>query len=67
LHAFKLNLIFLRSEVIGGEGNLLVWNFSQILVIVVLVVSGRATFSQITTSEWLLKLYFVKIIKWKQF
>jgi hypothetical protein len=24
LHAFKLNLIFLRSEVIGAEGNLLV-------------------------------------------
>jgi hypothetical protein len=67
VHALKLNLIFLRSEVIGVEGNLLVWNFSQILVIVVLVVSGRPTFSQITTYELLLKVYFVKIIKWEQY
>jgi hypothetical protein len=67
MHALELNLIFLRSEVIGAEGNLLVWNFSQILVIVVLVVSGRPTFSQITTYELLLKVYFVKIIKWEQY
>jgi hypothetical protein len=52
VHALELNLIFLRSEVIGAEGNLLVWNFSQLVVLVVLVVGG-----------WLLKVYFVKTIK----
>jgi hypothetical protein len=63
--ALELNLIFLRSEVIGAEGNLLVWNFSQLLFIVVLVVSRRATSYLITTSEWLLKAYFEKAIKWE--
>jgi hypothetical protein len=66
LHSEEVNLVFLRSEVIRAEGNLLFCNFSQFLVIVVLV-RVRTTFSQITLSEWQLEAYFVKTMKCEKF
>jgi hypothetical protein len=51
VHTLEVNLILLRSEVIGAEGNLLVQKFSQILNSYFVIVRVRATFSHISRSE----------------
>jgi hypothetical protein len=36
-HTLEINVILLRSEGIGGEGKLFLGNFSQVLVILILL------------------------------
>jgi hypothetical protein len=51
VHTLEVNLMLLRSEVIGAKGNLLVQNFSHILNSNFVIVRVRATFSHISKSE----------------